>query len=235
VLYLQEREPDDFLSLDILPKPTVLKKGGFKMKKIMTSITFIMLLASMCFFPTNAQALVPIFVDHFDIAPSDNGWFTLGTVVLRNPADASPAGNPVALLRAEGIDIAFMARSVSTVGFEDIEFSYYRKTANLQRHDSFFVGWKKSSDPLLDVHILESVHSNSPWTYKSWSLGPEASDTSIDIGFLALNLQGARARGWVDEVTVAGNVIPEPASLSLFGAGLVGLLGGGIKRKKQRT
>jgi len=108
-------------------------------------------------------------------------------------------------------DDAAMIRTISTKGFENIEFSYCRRTADTNPGDQLRIGWKvgeyNDDNDWNNWNELEAIREL--WDCVSFTLPAEAEDQDyISIAFFMDDGNGDH--GWVDNVKVTGDYINQP-------------------------
>lgn len=189
-----------------------------------------------------AEAAI-LLSDSFTIASNPiSGWNETGSSGTYDvysgtiPSGNGPAGNYAILKENKSKDAtAYMAQTISTSTYNNIQLNYYRRN----------VGGSGGVDTILKVEWMPNLGSwtalenyttaETSWLQKNWnlsSLNSAANNSNVSIRFSLTHTDNGvhDAYGLIDEVLLTGDVIPEPASLSLLGLGLLGLVG--LKRKK---
>lgn len=181
-------------------------------------------------FSNTAQAVAIIPTETFS---SLAAWTISGTAVSNSGAPAtSPVGDPYAYISANS-DIH---RTISTLTYQNITLKYYRTTDALEgggTDDNLLAQWKlTSSGSWNTLETVTKFTSNDEWSQVFFNLPASADNASIDLRF-QVNHNGGNADdfGLIDSVellagsqTSLGSTIPEPATFSLLGLGLLGLL-----------
>ena len=188
-------------------------------------------------YATQAEASVTIFLDEFNAI---SGWGTEGEVFTNNnESSPAPSGDPAATLKANPKIVASIWRSISTVGYNNIGFSVYRRPESFgdSSGDIFTMAWRKTGDPAWN--ILETLDYGSSWEFKNWVLPSSANNSSVDVKFSLYNNSCGTSKDYVHlddfkltgDHTNGGDVIPEPVTTLLFGSGLA--FGAFLRRKKR--
>lgn len=94
-------------------------------------------------------------------------------------------------------------------------------------------------DPLAAIHSFTfdttgKSNTNMGWITQSFSFIATSTTTTLSFGDLSINVNGGEYYGAaLDNVIVEAAPVPEPATMLLFGAGLMGLAGRRALRKKK--
>jgi len=106
-------------------------------------------------------------------------------------------------------DDAWIIASIDTTGYENIELSYWRRTAFVASHEDLKIYWRVGDSG--SWTLLEEYNGDS-WGFKTWNLSPDANDKSkIQIKF---KLDDDESNyGLVDEVLVTGDEISKDCRL----------------------
>ncbi len=174
---------------------------------------------------------------------ADNDWygarFEPGGGTIRSDIGMRKKGNN---RFAQFKDDAGILINVSTLNYTDVILDFNWRTKGTERNDRFRAGWFDGIITGFDSYRVKDLTSG-PASWSNWTellAGTPTSDwqyTSYSLPSNQSNLwlafwmdDGNRDRGWVDNINVNGTVIPEPATLTLLGLGLLGLYR--LKRKK---
>lgn len=107
-------------------------------------------------------------------------------------------------------DDAGVYRTISTVGYENINLAYCRRTQALSTYylDYFRIGWKTDGGSLTwsNYNELEVISSNVGWSCVNFDLPASADNTSITIGAYLDN--DNEDYGWWDNIVITGT--PQP-------------------------
>lgn len=144
---------------------------------------------------------------------------------------------------------------INTMGLEDVSLSFDWRTALTVQGDSFFAGYYAgdlgSEFNSSNIAQFNSLHGPS-WFFTDWTqiasgrvsgAGASVVDYILPSGvehlWLAFWFNDSRlgqgiecAFGYLEDVNIHGNVVPEPATLLLLGSGILGALG--LKRREKQ-
>jgi len=155
---------------------------------------------------------------------SGNTFFTLvdcGTIVV------SPhTGACAAALGASGSDNS-LSQTIPTVPGGTYRLSFWEASDGFTPN-VFQANWDGS--PVLGPVVDDSAHGYIKYTF---TLVASATSTTLDLAFLSRNDQGFLGLDDISVKAVGIAAVPEPASLTLWGLGLVGLVG--YQWRRQRT
>ncbi len=185
----------------------------------------------------STASAVTIFMDDFNRNDSNivgNGW----TEIERHSNDVAIRDNYLRLRdRKLGIDAAAGQSSVSTLGFNNISFSYdWGASFNTESSDSLFAQWRLPSDGFTVLGFFiptwrtleEHELGGSGFVNNMFNLGSDAANqASLQFRFFT-NVSSSTELAMIDNVNLSGDAIggaavPEPSTIALFGTGLVGM------------
>ncbi|MEK6846636.1 MAG: hypothetical protein AABY16_00545 [Nanoarchaeota archaeon] len=129
---------------------------------------------------------VPIFSDGFE-SGNLNGW----EIITATGADSwnasslnPPFGNWTARARPQYNltgPASIMQRNVSTVGYGNITFSYWRRLAGLDISDEFKTSWFDGINWITAEETGNTPVTNTSWIFKSFTL-PNFANNNLDFG-----------------------------------------------------
>ncbi len=150
------------------------------MRKGLTSVLcFIFFLV----FASNVSA-VSIFSDGFE-SGSLNGW-DLVTLTGASAWNASSLNPPFGNWTARAIPqynisapASVMQKNVSTAGYTNITFSYYRRLSGIDISDEFQAKWFNGTDWTVVEQTANTSVTNTSWIFKTFSLPSSSANNSL--------------------------------------------------------
>ena len=149
-----------------------MKKGAF----------YVVLLISLFLWLLPLGSAVTIFSDGFESGTLD-GWILTSAPGADENWTASQTNPNTGSWHAQAIPrdttepAATMERIISTVGYQNITFSYYRKIVNFEGFDDFEVEWFNG----VSWTVVEAIHAatnDANYSYKQFNLTSQANNNS---------------------------------------------------------
>jgi hypothetical protein len=124
-----------------------------------------------------------------------------------NPSFVSPEGDYYLVIK----DDSYVISDISTIGYEDIKLSYYRRTYLLESNDWFRIRWRVgNSGPWT---VLENMRSTQ-WAQRNWDLVGAENQPLIQIQFFLDN--GDADYGLLDDVLITGEIMPPNTNITFI-------------------
>ena len=205
----------------------------------MRTVLSLLIVAALVLFVTSSAHAAVIFSDHFNTL---SGWNILGggngSVALSSatPNSTAPGGNPYLRIwsNVSNTDISVW-RTISTSGYQNINLNYYRTTDKYEGNDAFRPEWGLDGSSWNVLETLINSTSDRAWAQVNWVLPSSANNTTIYLRYRVSGGPGGNSSvgdyGLLDSVVLSadstggGGVVPEPATLSLLGLGVLGIFG----------
>lgn len=177
------------------------------------------------------EANVGLTGSSWGVYSSIPGWTTLngsGIEVERNTVVTAQSGSQYVELDSYNNSAMYQQISGLTVGASyDLSLWYHARTNNGSNDNGINVYWGDFLPGNETINIEGLTLSNTPdWIQLTKTLVATSSSMYLTFGADGLNNS---LGGFVDNVSLTA--VPEPATLSLFGLGLAGLL---LARRKQK-
>ncbi len=180
-----------------------------------------------------------IFADNFN--RGDNNTVGYGWTEIEDENDDVAIMSQYLLLRDNRIGIdAAVIQSIDTIGYEDIWLDFsWAASSNTEGSDELNVSWDNGSGGAVWTNLWNTTLGGSTFASVSLSIPLATNHAGFQFAFWT-DVSWYNESASVDYVVMRGALIqesratiPEPATMLLFGTGLIGLAGVSIRRKKK--
>ncbi len=148
---------------------------------------------------------------------NSNDWVTNGTVLWGvSSFDPLFGSNYHAQVQQTGVsDPSYLEINISTLGYENITFSYYKKLISLDAADDFAVDWYNGTDWVVLEQLGAGIEDDASYVYQTFNLTNDSYDNSnFKIRFMC-EVGAVSEYCRIDNVSISG--IQTSSSTEIWG------------------